>query len=264
MEHTETRPQTASAEVGFAAYGVTGSLSASTPDLLGAARSLLPPGWKSCESPSADGRFAILERDDGYEVSLNGESKHRHGDRELALGLLDAQIRAYVAFHAPDAVFVHAGVVGHGGGAIVIPAPTFSGKTTLVAALVRAGATYYSDEFAVIDAQGRVRPYPKPLSIRDGTSPGADRSAESLGGTVGTAALPVALVAVTSYRPGARWAPESHSAGDGALALLANTVPARDRPREALAAVSRASASALVLEGERGEADETAQDLLSR
>ena len=44
--------------------------------------------------------------------------------------------------------------------------------------------------------------------------------------------------------------------------LLSNTVPARDRSAQALAAVRAAAASALVLEGERGEASETAGDLL--
>jgi hypothetical protein len=31
-----------------------------------------------------------------------------------------------------------------------------------VAELVRAGATYYSDEFAVLDSRGRVHPFPRP------------------------------------------------------------------------------------------------------
>jgi uridine kinase len=41
---------------------------------------------------------------------------------------------------------------------IAIPGRSFSGKTSLVTALVRAGAVYYSDEFAVIDRDGLVRP----------------------------------------------------------------------------------------------------------
>jgi hypothetical protein len=73
----------------------------------------------------------------------------------------------------------------------------------------------------------------------------------------------VALIAVTSYRPGARWKPQRQSPASGALALFSNTVPARDRPAQALAAVRQAAASALVLEGERGEAADMAADLLS-
>ena len=147
-------------------------------------------------------------------------------------------------------------------GAILIPGPSFSGKTTLVAALVRAGAAYYSDEYAVLDERGLVHPYPKPLSIRDGGLHGTDHEVASLGGKAGTDPLRVAVIAVTSYRPGARWEPERQSPGTGAMALLANTVPARDRPAQALAAVRQAAASAVVLEGERGGAAEAAAGLL--
>ena len=67
------------------------------------------------------------------------------------------------AYRAQDCLFVHAGVVGWQGKAILIPGRSFSGKTTLVKALIEAGATYYSDEFAILDRQGLVHPYPLPL-----------------------------------------------------------------------------------------------------
>ena len=66
-----------------------------------------------------------------------------------------------MAAETRERVFVHAGVVGWKGHAIVIPGRSRSGKTTLVAELVKAGAEYYSDEFAVLDAEGRVHPFPE-------------------------------------------------------------------------------------------------------
>ena len=51
-----------------------------------------------------------------------------------------------------------AGVVGWENRAIVMPGASFAGKTTLVRAWLEAGATYYSDEFAVLDRAGRVHP----------------------------------------------------------------------------------------------------------
>ena len=39
-----------------------------------------------------------------------------------------------------------------------------------MAALIEAGAVYYSDEFAVVDPDGWVYPYPQPLGLR---SPGS-------------------------------------------------------------------------------------------
>jgi hypothetical protein len=182
---------------------------------------------------------------------------------EIALMLLESQVRAHVALHAQDRVFVHAGVVGDGSGAIVIPGGSFTGKTSLVAALVRAGATYFSDEYAVLDDDGLVHPYPKPLSLRGADHQQIDHSVASLGGRVGEGPLPVRTILISTYRPGVDWRPSPLSAGQGVLAMLANTVPARSKPAEALRAITRAVESATVLAGDRGEASSIVDQLLA-
>ncbi len=58
---------------------------------------------------------------------------------------------------------VHAGVVELGGRALLLPGSTKSGKSSLVAELLRHGAVYFSDEYALIDAQGRAHPYPSSI-----------------------------------------------------------------------------------------------------
>ena len=73
-------------------------------------------------------------------------------DKNFALDEIEARIRVQVATSSETRVFVHAGVVGWHGRAIVIPGESRSGKSELVTALVQAGATYYSDEYAVLDA----------------------------------------------------------------------------------------------------------------
>ncbi len=221
----------------FEAYGVTAEVAA-PPDVL---RSVLPPGWRPGAAERVSRRFAH----DGDPARL------------------EAEIRAHVALTAPDHVFVHAGAVAVDGRAIVIPGTSFSGKTTLVAELVRAGASYLSDEFAVLDADGRVHPYAKPLSIRPGSGPAqTDVPVEDLGGTAADGPAPVAVVAITSYVPGAGWTPARRGPADGALALLSHTVPAQSRPGAAIAATRRAAEGALVLEGPRGHAAATARALL--
>ena len=154
---------------------------------------------------------------------------------------------------APDAIFVHAGVVADGERGLVLPGASFAGKTTLVAALVRAGATYFSDEYAVLDPKGRVHPYPRPLGIR-ANGIARQHDAAALGGVVGEHAVPVAAVIVTTYRDGASWSPEPLSHGEAVLALLGNTVPAQSRPAESLHAATRAVEGAVLLQGERGDA----------
>jgi hypothetical protein len=68
---------------------------------------------------------------------------------------------------------------------------------------------------------------------------------------------------VTHYVPGAEWTPRRLTPGEGALALLSRTVPARARPQESLQVLTKAVNGAVVLEGERGEAEEFADLLLS-
>jgi hypothetical protein len=90
-----------------------------------------------------------------------------------------------------------------------------------------------------------------------------EKPIESLGGNVGERPLTVGLIAVTRFKPTAQWAPRRCSEGEGALALLSHTVPARSRPEPALHAVRRAATGALVLEGDRGEAADAAAALLA-
>jgi hypothetical protein len=67
---------------------------------------------------------------------------------------------------------------------------------------------------------------------------------------------------ITTYKPGAEWKPRRLSPGTGAMALLANAVPAQERPEEVMRTISRAAKGAAVIESDRGEADEIAPLLI--
>jgi hypothetical protein len=177
--------------------------------------------------------------------------------------LLLSSLELWVAEHAKDRVFVHAGCAVHDGRAIVLPGRTMSGKSSLAVALVRAGASYFSDEFAVLDRRGRVHPYPRPLSIRpyDGSArvrlPVGD-----LAGPVGSGGAAVGLIAQLRYDADVGWAVEELSPGRAALALIDNTVAARSRPKAMLTAVGQATTAARAVSGTRGDADEAALRLM--
>lgn len=259
--------QSTAESVAVEAFGVTVAVSAD-PQHFAAVSDFLPPHSRPVRRPPEQGRFALVKdtTDEGL-LNVVCDEKPVAGpfDLRLALGILDAELRMYIALHAPDHVFVHAGVVGIGERAIVLPGRSFAGKTTLVAALVRAGAEYWSDEYAVLDADGLVHPYPKPLSVRiDDTRATDEQPVESLGGRAGDRPLPAALIAFTTYRPGATFAPRPCTTGEGAIKLLEHSIAARSRPEQVLAAVRRATSDAVVLEGDRGDAAETASALLSR
>src|SRR5712664_2203540 len=260
------------AGLAFTAYGVSVGVRVSDPSVLERVRALLPPGWKPAGKPRVRRLYSLIV---GGPTSRPGVRRFnllysdaarllRTHDLEEALAQLELDLELYVADRAPRRTFVHAGVVGWNGQAIVIPGDSFSGKSSLVKALVKAGASYYSDEFAVLDERGRVHPYPIPLTIRptrDGGPPMKYR-AEELGGVAGVGPLPVGLILITRYVSGTRFRPRPLSAGRAVLELLAHTLPARRRLGRVLDALSRVVSQALVLRGTRGEAEETARQIL--
>ena len=263
----EVSEKSAPYAITFECFGIQLQARAPSEEMLARIEACIPPMSKRIEPGSDTKRFAIVEEGDGYHSVWNPNNMVcTHAGTEYALLTLEGQLRSWVAVNAPDAIFVHAGVVGHEGNAIVIPGDSFSGKTTLVSELVQRGATYFSDEFAVIDEQGLVHPYPKPLSIRsirDDEMIETDTPVEDLGGVAGDAAIPMSVAAVTYYVPGAEWNPRRLSRGEGVLALLSRCVPARNRPEESLRFITAAAQNAVVLEGERGEAAEFAEMVLN-
>jgi hypothetical protein len=260
----EFTDETAPHQIALEAYGTEVRVCASSPELLTRVEPLLPPGWRPCGPTPVQQRLGILADGDGTYSVYNGPARiSQNQGLELSLVLLDGQIRGCVALHSPDKIFIHAGAVAHEGRAIIFPGHSFTGKTTLVAALVRAGASYYSDEFAVFDAEGLVHPYAKPLSLREvPTELQVETPVHELDGVAGEEPLPLALAVVTQYRPGAEWRPRRLSPGAAAMALLSNAVPVRSRPEAAMRAISRALEGVDALEGERGEASELADQLL--
>jgi hypothetical protein len=181
------------------------------------------------------------------------------------LAAFEKHTELLTAFRASNCLFVHAGVVGWQGQAILIPGRSMTGKTTLVKALVEAGAVYYSDEFAVLDKEGQIHPYPRPLSIRGNNGqPGREITAEELGGQTGVEPLPVRLVVVTEYQPEAAWRPRKLTPGQALLALMDNTVAARRDPAHSMPILKQAVTGAIALKSKRGEAGEVAPRLLAQ
>lgn len=251
------------AERAILVYGVRVGIRTNRPDVLEQFASYFPPLWKPTSVEVVERLFSLHVGQSRHVLSDDQDGDFRARSLKRLLESFETRLKMYVAEMARRRVFVHAGVVGWQGKAIVMPGRSFSGKTSLVAALVRAGATYYSDEYAVLDSQGRVHPYPQPLAVRQPGS-GIQRKcpASEIGGVTGTAPLPVGQVIVSSYKEGARWRPAKLTAGQGVLELLANTVPARRKPEVVMPTLERAVAAADIQKGNRGEAEATARLIL--
>ena len=143
----------------FDCYGVPIELAADDARTLARMTARLPPGARASAARPRRSDFACAA-----------------ASTAPMLQAFESKLALHVASHAEELLFVHAGVVGWRGRAIVLPGRTHAGKSTLVAALVRAGASYYSDEYALVDGDGRVRPYPRALSLRRARGAGARRA----------------------------------------------------------------------------------------
>ena len=259
------------ADLSFEAFGLAIGIRTNEPGLLRMVRPYLPPGLKPISDPPVKKLYSIIAGGSPQHAHIrrmhllygNVERLARTTELGDLLEILRSNVNLYVAENSTRCLFVHAGAVGWRGRAIVIPGPSFSGKTTLVQGFLQAGATYYSDEFSVLDRRGLVHPFAAPLSVRSTNSGRQEmHPAGEFGSSIGVSPLPVGCVVATCYRRGARWKRKAISKGQGVLVLLANTVGARKNPSGTLSTLSSAVANARILKSDRGEAMEVVQSVL--
>jgi SM-20-related protein len=197
----------------------------------------------------------------GYRVTCDGVEGFAASTEEELLQWLYEHIDNTVAWRSRQKLFVHAGVVGWRGLAIVIPGPSLSGKSMLVAELVRCGAVYYSDKFAVLDDTGGVHPYRRTLVLRD------DERAEPkdirlVREGASTEPLPMGLIVAAPYQARAAWWPSIVRGARAVLPLIEGTVLALQESARILRIAARVSPTIVTLEGPRPEALEVAPRIL--
>jgi hypothetical protein len=253
-------------------FGVRAGVRVNVSGVLAQVLPLLPPGWKKSHRVSVQRLYSLVV----------GEGCQRAGMRRLhvlyadstrvargavldqVLTALETDLHRYTAEATSDMTFLHAGVVAWQGRAIVLPGRSLSGKTTLVWEMLRLGATYYSDEFAVVDSSGLVHPFARPLGIREDSSYAQTKcTAERLGAASGVKPLPMGMAVICKYEAGAPWRPAPLSQGQGALELLANSVAVRSQPHQTLKRLHKLAKQAVFIGGTRGEAREAAASILN-
>lgn len=252
----------------FEAYGVSFSVKVTDLRAIDEIKQYLP-FYTTILEPSAetDRKFALIWNIDGTDEDAfydeNGEVARRVDVLRLA-GLLGTWVRLGIGEYAPRHIFIHAGVVGWQGKALIFPGTSYSGKTTLTAELVKQGATYYSDEYAVIDDTGLAHPYPKPLSLRkEGEYEQTDTDVSALGGRQGIEPLPVGMVFLTTFDANAEWNPEVLSAGQGVMEILPHALALRSKPEFVLKVLNLISKRAIISTSKRGEVSHFAKLILN-
>lgn len=254
----------------FESFGVKVEINSNEQDIIVQAeevsrRSLLNKVTE-IKNGAVDHHFELTRTKGGtYRLIQNDERLASGRSRRKFFKFFDSIIRAAVAEYAVDRVFLHAGVVGWKGKAIVIPGDSFKGKSTLVAELVRNGAAYYSDEYAVFDENGLVHPFHRPLAMRtdDGKYRAYELTVDELGGTYGKGPIPVGMVLLTEYAPNNRWSPKFLSSGQGVLEMIPFTFSIRQRPDFAFQVLNNVARRAIITSSRRGTAEDFAKTLLN-
>jgi hypothetical protein len=248
-------------------WGVPFRLVAETTTLLNRMRKSTPYGSVPCPIPSPCAHTFVLLRSNTrsrFQLLCNQELIAEDESLDRILDQLGGHLIIHVAKYAPDYVFVHAGVVAWRGRGLVLPGVSFAGKSTLVAELVRAGATYYSDEFALVDREGLVHPFPRDLRMRrPGQAEQMPVPIEQLQGRAGTTSVPIAMVVFTRFEIEGCWTPEPLSPGRAALELLLHTLPVQRTPTRVLATFAAMMRQARAWRTARGESAAAAAALLS-
>lgn len=279
------------ARLQFVSFGVRVGIELGDRALASSIVERLPAGWKHISSNALDRLYSITNTEAGQLRLTRNEYTGgdevcvplaRNGDPEACMfrlstpptrtariqldtteQLLDAferDLHLYVAARSRGWLFIHAGVVRWQRAAIVIPGQSFSGKSTLVAALVQAGATAYSDEYAIFDSSGHVHAFPRPLRIRADGHQHAHRI--QLPREITRDPLKNILLVFSKYEEDASWKPRRISPGAAMLHLLANTIAVRHDPQRALSVLSRVAGHAAAFESYRGEARHITESLL--
>jgi hypothetical protein len=147
-------------------------------------------------------------RDRRFRVHKAGRCVHRAATAELALEYLLWDVTSQAVQRTRDFLVLHAGAVSWAGRGIILPAPPDSGKTTLTAALIRAGFSYLTDEAAPLDpATGLLHPFPRALWMEAPSIDVVPRLRQDLPQDLLVASRPRYQVTSEELRPGALGGP---------------------------------------------------------
>lgn len=244
----------------FQSFGIEIGITVSDADLRTDVARTLPPGSRPIPRSSPRRSYYVTSSANGeHGVSIDDGTFRGFRTIEQLLDFLEGDIQIFVAEFATPHLFVHAGVVAVDGRAIIIPGRSFAGKSTLVTSLAKAGATYYSDEYAVLDDQGRVIPYPRRVSLRTGPHGPAGRLDFSHLAPQGPAedhAIPIGLVALLRYDEAGGWDVHELDQLEAIMTMSEQTVAIQRRPADTFAILDKVARGATVIQGTRGGADD--------
>ncbi|MBL8906010.1 MAG: hypothetical protein JNM20_04965 [Rhizobiales bacterium] len=193
----------------LSAFGAVMEIACNSPEVLDACSSALPSYWKGVEGTPPDMRFAIekltgIPDEDARFLFLENGARLTAGiTGAQASRLLASRMDYHMGAYARHCAFIHAGLVLHEGRAILLPGLSRAGKSTLTAALVRAGAKYVSDDVAVIGGDGRVHLLTHRMTLRQDMAGTLSPPAGEHQAALREGSAPVGAILVLTYQESA-------------------------------------------------------------
>ena len=222
------------------------------------ARSIFPTVARSRDHARPDLFLRVEQAEDQFRLFV--------GDDLMSTPATVATLEAQIVRVLDDAIVerlrgwwaIHAGVVAWGSHALLLPGSTHSGKSTLVAELVKLGATYFSDEYALIDSEGKVHAYPRPMLLRNGKPHPVVTPTRA----AGTTPAVVRWILALHYDPDCEWKLTSIDQSEAMMILLRSTPHVLSGTPDLVLPFERAVTAAQSFVGHRPEAAQAARDIL--
>jgi hypothetical protein len=223
---------------------------------------VLPRISKVFECQSSENVISLI-------VNENKETNGLYYNNELAMefeefddslfeAIEDKIILILARASLPTKIFLHAGAIVFKNIGILIPGLSHTGKTTLVKEFIKDGAEYYTDDCIVLDKDGYLLPFPRPLAIR--TDEGRIfREADFFGAKTGNKKKKLDLILFTKFEKNAIWQPKNVSQGNGILGLMDNFYyrgSVGNEPAEIIKTLTGITTKIQMFGGVRGEASE--------
>lgn len=222
--------------------------------------SLLPESHDTCTSQAISIRVDHV--DGGYRLAVDDiEVARPINQRELVLAVMQA-LDESVIYRLKGSKAVHAGAVAFGDRALLIPGITHAGKSSMVAELLRRGATLLSDEYALIDMAGFVHAYPRSVVLRDSCRVQSPMLPEELGSSFATEPVPVRWILALEYKPESVWEVREVPQSEALMTLLTNTPHPITESPEMIDFFVRAVSGARCYAGFRGEVGQAADRIV--
>ncbi len=130
-----------------------------------------------------DLRFSVVYQDDAYHFISEDKAG---AQQELWVSQDAREVTAALEVHLYSQVVqlldklgvqsIHSSLLNVAGQAVMFAGVSGTGKSSLCTAGLLAGARYFSDEFSLLDEQGYVHPFPRPMQWEHETHPAFKRS----------------------------------------------------------------------------------------